>query len=437
MRRPALRASAFTSLMAISSAATADGFALKQSQICVNGMVDKAALARSLLDAAQASRKLEDWSTEHASDRSDLRPRERMIVDEALCAPVGEGEKARPPAYCSDSDAKNLAVARQVLIVMLTGESGSFQNVTGVQDPAAFFASSAAGLRCVTTSAGAPVEMAGAVSKKFELKLPVRLRGGSDGMQYSRADATQFKPLEKATISFADDRVKDKKTQKWSVFVGYPFPLADKHDQTTELVPYAGWTRDVAKTAGNRSVNGDAFHLGAVFDDMLTIHEVTHWVVARADYAFNRKEKSELGSATVTYVPVINGVVNDYIRLRPGDDHFVSVQPMLDVRLMGGHFFRQGSRSDADSRDFLRIGSQIGLSFSSDVAAFPADLTFTELYLPGLGGSRRDLSYFKTVLSLGVTADKSIGVDLSYARGRKDDLLDRERAWSIGLGLKF
>lgn len=391
MKPAVLRQAACASLLAVSSAAGADGFALKQSQICVDGMVDKALLARSLLDAAQASRRLEDWVGEHPSNRPELKglsPRERMIADETLCARVGEGDKAKAPAYCSESDAKNLPIARQALITMLASEPGSFQNIMGVRDPAQFFASPAAGLRCLTTATGQPVEIAGAAPRKFDLKVPIRVRGASDGIQYSRADTAQFKPLDKATVSFANDKVKNKKTEKWSVFVGYPFPLTDKNGQTAELVPYVGWTRDAAKTNGTRSVNGDAFHVGAVFDDLLTLHQVTHWFVVRPDYAFNRKENSELGSTTLTYVPVINGVINDYLRLIPGDDHFISVEPMLDVRFVGRHFFRQGSRSDDDSRDFLRLGGQVGLSFSSDLAAFPADLTLTELYLPALNGSR-------------------------------------------------
>ena len=206
---------------------------------------------------------------------------------------------------------------------------------------------------------------------------------------------------------------------------------------TAEIVPYVGLSKDVVKVSGDKTVNTHLWRFGAVVDYARTANQMTHWFVARPEYLLNDKEDSKLAALNLTYVPVLNGRLNDYRYLIPGNDNFLSWQPMLDVRMVTGHFLKQGDRSDDDSRDFLRVGGQIGVSFSSDIIALPADLTFTQLYLPALTGSRDDLHYFKTVLGLGIDKDRLIGVDIVYGRGRKDDLLDKERAWTIGVGMKF
>jgi len=421
-------------LLAGASAVHAQSIVPLQAQICNSAhLVDKARLATFLLDAAPVSRKLEDWATANRAGFEDLSPRERMIVDERICALLGD----KPPPHCSASDAKSLATARQTLIYMLTGQPRVLQNLAGISEPRQFFATSTAQIRCLKSDAGEPVELAGAKPNRFELKVPVRVRGNADGLHFARTDAAQFKPQEKAAISFSSDKIKKKRTEKFSVVVGYPFPLVDEAGKSAEIVPYFGLARDVAKVNGNTTVSTDLWRFGAVLDYAITANEMTHWFVARPEYLFNDKENSKLGTFNVTYVPVINGRLNDYRYLIRGNDRFISFQPLLDVRLVAGHFLKQGDRSDEDSRDYLRVGGQAGISFSSDIIALPADLTFTQLYLPALTGSGKELHYFKTVLGLGIDKDRLIGVDVVYGRGRKDDLLAKERAWTIGVGMKF
>lgn len=429
----ASRVCAFAALSALSGTATGQAIALKQAQICgPDRLVDKELLVQALLDAAQASRKTEDWAVRNPQGFEDLNPRQRMIADEDLCVRDG-----KPLPRCGDKDAEKLAAARQALTFMLRNQTPAYRNPSGLVEARRFFASGPARLQCVSDTLGQPVEMAGAVPRKFELKVPVRVRGNADGLHFSRAEEAQFKPQDKAAISFASDRIKNKRTEKFSAAVGYPFPITDRDGRTAELVPYVAISRDIAEVEDSKTVNADVWRAGAVFDYIVTARRMTHVLVARPEYAFNDKDNSKLGTLNLTYVPVINTVLNDYIRLVPEDDQFISVQPMLDLRVVAGHFLEQGTRTGDDSRDFFRVGGQVGLSFTSDRFGFPADLTLTELYLPSLSGGRKDLSYFKAVLALGLHKDRLFGVDVSYARGRRDDLLDKERSWTIGFGVKF
>jgi hypothetical protein len=405
-----------------------------QAQICdERAVVDKRRLATFLLDSVPVSRRLEDWAAANPGQFQGLSPRERMLVDGAICAPVA----GKPPAHCAATDAANLAAARHVLISLLSRQPGSYRNVTGVKDPGAYFATPGAQLECVRNEAGQPVEVAGAVRDKFDLKLPVRLRGSADGIHFARTDAP-FKAQEKATISFTHDYEKDKRSEKFAVVLGYPFALLDTAARTAEIVPYVGLSRDVAKVAETEpTVTADLWRVGAVLDYTLTANEMTHWFVARPEFLLNDKENSQLLGMTLTYVPVINNGLNSYRYLIPGNDAFISWQAILDFRLVAGHFLEQGTRTDEASRDFLRFGGQVGISLSSDVIAFPADLTLTKIYLPALAGSADDLSYFKAVLALGIDKDRLFGVDISYVDGKREDLLDKERSWTIGFGMKF
>lgn len=65
------------------------------------------------------------------------------------------------------------------------------------------------------------------------------------------------------------------------------------------------------------------------------------------------------------------------------------------------------------------------------------DLIMTQTFLPALNSGPLDLHYFKAVLTLGLYDDRRFGVNISYVNGRRDDLLDKEKSWTTGFGLKF
>lgn len=431
---PYLRRLGFLLGISLAGTAQAGSIVPQQAQICDdNHIVDKNKLATFLLDTAPVSRQLEDWAQANPRGWTGLTARQRLIADPDICTPVN----GKVPDHCAATDAANLATARQNLISLLMRQPQSFENVSRTFEPKDYFGT-ASQLRCVRSGpTDAPVEVAGAIGDKFDLKFPLRIRGAADGIYFARTDA-QFKSQEKATISFSHNYVKSQQSEKFSVVAGYPVQLVDTGLQTAEIAPYAGISRDITKTDGeDPKVSANLWRIGAALDLSITSNHLTHWLVARPEYLFNDKEKSEVAAINFTYMPVINGVLNDYRYVIPGNNHFMSLQPILDLRLNGGTFTRLGSRSEAESHDYIRAGGQAGIAFSSDVIPFPADLTVTQTYLPALSAHSRDLHYFKAVLSLGVDKDRVFGVDISYVDGRREDLLDSERAWTISFGLKY
>jgi hypothetical protein len=267
-------------------------------------------------------------------------------------------------------------------------------------------------------------------------KVPLRLRGSTDGLQFDRYLDAAFAGVDKATFSFKWDNAAGKDTAKAVMILGYTFRPSPG---SFELVPYVGFSTDTTKKKGSaRDVAERSFRTGILLDIRSHGRGVTHLLLLRPEYAWNRKEKSELVSGTFTYQPVINGRLNDAINiLTANDQSLFSIIPRGDIRLVGGHFTQQGSRADDDSHDFVRLGGQAGVTFTSDLKWLPVELTITDTYLWALTGDPSHISYLKGVVSIYFDEKKYFGVDLGYARGRRDDLLKRESNWSAGFAAKF
>ncbi len=426
-------------LLACSGTATAQTIVPTQARICdqpdAQGVraVNKERLATFLLDELKVSRAIEDWAASNRAGFETFTPRQRVILDPNLCQRAGACPN---PA----ADAAKLNQARTVLRTLLGGQPDAYQNVTGTVSPRAFFEEPGARLICRSSETNPVVEAEGAIAEKFEVKIPIRIRGNADGLHFAR-NQSAFKAQEKAVISFGEDEIKKKTSVKFVGVAGWPIRLlGGTHDRyrTAELVPYIGINKDTSKTEGSaKSVTTDNWRLGAVLDYTTSASGMTHFLIARPEYIFNRKEKSEVASLNLTYFPVVNGYLNSYRYLVPGRDDLLSFRPILDVRFNNGTYTDRGLRGPSDSRDFSRIGGRIGVTLSSDIVALPADLTVTQIYLHGLAGEPDELSQFRAVFSLSLTADRLFGLDVSYVDGRREDLADKEEAWTIGLGLKF
>jgi hypothetical protein len=159
---------------------------------------------------------------------------------------------------------------------------------------------------------------------------------------------------------------------------------------------------------------------------------ITHLFRLRPEYAWNRKDKSQLLTAAFTYQPLINGRLNDAINILTADNRSLfSIIPRADIRLIGEHFTKLGSRDPGASDDLVRLGGQLGVTFTSDVKWLPVEVTLTDTYLWALQGGPNG------VVSVYFDEKKYFGVELGYARGRRDDLLDRESNWTAGFAAKF
>lgn len=430
-----VRAATLLAFLCAAEAAQADIQIPSQAQICdpKTHVIDRDKLTTYLLDQLLVSRQVEDWASAHQGRFNDITLRQRLLVDEDVCA-----KDPTAADHCAATDKDNLKQLGFVVASILDSQSQSYRAPYKNLEPHDFFAH-AVPVVCVQDGSQAPVEMAGAVVKKFDLRVPVRVRGSPDGLYISRNDKTLFAAEPKAAISFSDDQVAGKRSEKFAVYAGYPIKLLahdDKVHSTVEMIPFAGIARDLAQVSGKpETVNTKLWRAGIAFDGTITAGGMTHFLVARPEYVANTKEHSRLFGMNLTYLPVINNALNDYLFAR--DSSPVAVRPILDLRLNNGHFFASGDRAPEDSHDYSRIGTQFGAAFSSNDRNYPVDLTVTYTYLHALTGNPANLHYFKTLLSLGLTKDKTFGIDVSYEDGRIEDLVSRSKDWTIGFGAKF
>lgn len=404
----------------------------QHSDICDHGRVDKQRLALFALDNAGVSRNPERWAQEHPEGFETLTPLQRVIVDEEFCTTTGTSTGGAPK--CTTPDRDRLPIAFETVLNLLR-PNPAFRSEGGATSPRAFFANPAAQLICVTTADGqevplvpTPFRAPGEVSR-----LPLRIRGSTDGLQFARNDSA-FAGLERATISFKDDNEAGKETFKLNAIVG--LALFDRID--LQAVPYFGFTRDWTRRDGQaRDTSTDIVRLGVMGSHLIRGRNAGHVILFRPEYLTNRLERSEVISANLNYVPRLNGRLNDAIMIRSGGRDLFSIIPRLDLRLSAGHFIDPGSRLPENSEDFVRVGVWGGFSILSDIPWLPAELTVTETYLHGLSGNPGHLSQFRAILSLAFDKKKYFGLDLGYVRGRREDLAPRENVWSIAFGARF
>lgn len=433
-RRRATRIVA-TGLLACASPAWAG--APTQADICdqATNKVVPERLALAVLESEGVSPFPYRWITTHKSDYPGLTPAQHILSQENFCGPNPKDSLGIP--RCGKEDAAKIGRALNLVMAVLTTPS-SYLPSSPVIDPPTYFQSTGITIACVKKPDGKPVELeptqiASPVDQKT---IPLRIRGSTDGLQFDRNLDSAFAGVEKASFSFKDDDVAGKKTTKASIIVGLSVPVVDN---VLGIVPYLGVSLDNSKKTGQqREVSDDTWRAGTLFDFRTHQAQLSHLFLLRPEYAANRKEKSEVVSANFTYIPVFNGWLNDARNVTStNDESLFSIIPRFDLRLNGGHFIKQGSRLDEDSQDFIRLGGQVGATLTSDVKWLPLELTLTETYLRALDGGPKNLSQFKGIFSIYFDEKKFFGIDLGYARGRREDLAKRERNWTFGFGAKF
>ena len=440
-RRPKL---ALAIGLAVATPAGAASTNPAQKDVCADGRLDRERLAIFVLDTQGVTRQLEAWAEAHRDGRYAT-ARQQVAGEEGICDASG---------LCTPEMARKVSAAQDTIADVLRDDR-TFDNPRAISEPAAFLTDGTVSVACRTLG-GAPVEMAGVGTKPRKLDLPIRVRGTPASLIFLRGGG-DFKTADKATLSFSDDGITDKRSTKLVGVLGYPISLrsvvAPGQYAFAELIPYVGINKNTSRVTGkDRTVTTDNWRLGALLTYRATqtfnagtprYSVLYHVLGARPEYLFNDKDGSQVASVNLTYMPVINSIpglgigLNAYRPLDRARTDFISVRPIIDLRLNGGTFTRRGDRPAQDARDFVRFGSQFGLALSHDDPNLPIDLAVTETYLLGLAGEPGELSQFKSVLSVAFDPDRYFGVDISYVRGRREDLADRERLWSIGFTLKY
>lgn len=398
-----------------------------------NDFVDKHKLATFLLDAKPVSRTLEDWATAHPDPAFPVGPRERVLIDPDICLANRAG------AACKPTDADNLAEIQQAVTHLLTNYDLAFKNESGVDTPFAYFANPAARLTCLRRNAE-PGDSVPAPT--FTYTFPIRIRASTEGLNFDRKEPS-FSIVQGATVAISDDEVNDKKVEKWSVVAGFALPpLISETKQSLYLVPYVGSTRDFSRVTGKPDTTTADSLFGGVLVDyrlrrMVGQTALTHYFTLTPEYrkSDSDSDTSNLWTVTGTWMPIVNGVANNYTPFVVGKS-IASWRLIFDLRAVHGWFTDVGNLAAPYNRDFTRAGSQFGFAIKSDNPRWPLDLVVTETVLPSLGNGK-DLDYFSSRLSLGLDPSRIFTIDLTYANGRRSDILAEEEQWKIGFGAKY
>lgn len=412
--------------------------AIKPSLFCVNGGVDKERLAIAALSEAGVSYFPIVWASASPGDYGYLPPAVRILAHPSFC-----DQSPSPSSSLACAEGDDLKIQKATSFIDDLFSDARFGKPAGL-DKATYLRSPDLAISCpvmtdTTVAVGAPPtplkqpDISGA---------PLRIRGSTDGLQFVRT-SSQFPGLEKATISFTDDRKDRKESFATTAIVGLAVPLGSSF----EAVPYVGFSIDksskeddpaTAADETSETISKDTARAGLLLSYRLVAPSGVHYFLLRPEFAGNSVERSEVFTANFAYVPVLSWLNSYAIRIRDTDDRTLfQVMPRGELRATYGDFLKAGTRLPENAVDFLRAGGQIGATLSSDISWLPIDLTVTESYLYGLRGEPEDLSQLKVVLSANFDAKKFFGVDVSYVRGRSEDLLDRSDKWTIGLGAKF
>jgi hypothetical protein len=394
--------------------------------ICIRGTVDKEKLGFSLLDMYGVTRAFE----------SSLPPNPQPPFNTTT-----EFQKR----YKKDLDGAR--EAQQHLISLLSGRQDAYKNPSGVKEPLAFLTDPQHQLVCRAENPAEPGSgrVAGTASTFEKLTNPLRIRGSTDGLFYAR-NMPQFKSVTPASIGFNSDDIKETRTDKLLAVIGYAFDFEPAPYVLFELIPYVGTNRNVLNQGGkSATTNQETVNFGVLngiyfpahFGDPQAGLVLGNWFTVRPDYLMDLRDDSRLFSLNAVYTPVINGVVNDYIRLIPDRDEFMWFRPIVDFRLTTAVYTERGTIDSDKREDYTRLGTQFGLGLSSDIPYLPLDLVVTHTYFHGFSGAYDALNYFKAMLTISFDPKRYFGVTLSYSEGRREDTAQRERLWGVSLSGRY
>lgn len=434
-----MRALAYCGLIAATSLLHGQALAaIKPSLFCIDGRVDRGRLAMAALSEAGVSYFPIVYASTAAGDYAHLPPAVRILAHASFCDQVAGPQS--PPA-CAEGDDVKIQKARSYVDDLFRdrrfGKPAGLERTTYLRSNDA--AISCPELTSDTVALGAPPT----APKQPDIgKVPLRIRGSTDGLQFARG-STQFPGLEKATISFTDDRKDRKESFAATGVVGLAVPIGSSF----EAVPYFGFSIDKSTKfddpatptdEASETISKDTVRAGMQMSYRLVGPGGTHYFLLRPEFAGNSVERSEVFTANFAYVPVLSWLNSYAFEIRDESGRILfQVMPRGELRSTYGNFIKAGTRLPEASVDFLRVGGQFGATLSSDLSWLPIDLTVTETYFHGLRGEPEDLGQLKLVLSANFDAKKYFGIDVSFVRGRAEDLLDRSDKWTIGLGAKF
>jgi hypothetical protein len=403
--------------------------------------VDKALLASWALDFFGIPRAYEDA----AAKRPDLwispalTPRMEILADENFCK-----TKSNPAGKftCKDADATTIRNARQGFHIWLTGDDPNqthiyIRTAISTTRPNAFFQDPSSVMGCVAKKDETPHPTDGSSPKPYSVLAHLRVRGTTDGLQYGKND-DGFKAASGASFSVTRDDVADKTTDKAVGVVGYELVGWSDSSKDFNLIPYFGVNRNLTSVrAKGDTVTANTRDVGAYVGFSFANTQMDNVFTLRPDYLSDLQHHDHIESVNAVYQPVVPHWLNSYVSVIPSNPDFASIMAVADLRVDEGRYNGCGVLSNAQCASYTRIGSQFGISATSNNPSQPLTFTATDTRLIGNTDRAHDIDYLKFVLSYAINKDKNLSIDLSYSDGRREDTAMEEKLWGISIGIKY
>jgi hypothetical protein len=411
-------------------------FPPRQSEICIDSgsrkIVDKRKLARYLLSKFPFNAAAVPEGTEHLYPGVDLN--RRIIADPQIC----HGNK-----FCKRNDQESVAGIRGNMAALLLGSIPGYRP-TVVMDPEAYIlGSNEDGAIVCEQEGGRPVEAPGAVLvPPPKATSPVRVRGKASDLYIDRDQQKDFQGTSQAIASYAADNIAGKDTATLKGAFGYTIQtdLFKASGQRFDVVPYLETNTVVVdvdadsktKPSATRTLNTGI--LASLF--LVSSSELGHVLNFRPDLLFDLEDDSRLFTGKLQYIPVVRGLLNDFIRFVPDRDDFASFKPVLDFRADAGMYTEKGSNPIAlEESRVVRLGGQAGITIVSDWDPVPLSFSSSYTWFEAITG--RDIGYFSATLTWHLDPKKYFGISASYAKGEREETAKKEEQWTIGLTGRF
>ncbi len=286
---------------------------------------------------------------------------------------------------------------------------------------------------------------------------PLRLRLSADDLNIDSSQKDAFKGLKPATASLTRDGVAKKTSFTAQAALGFSIPLPEFAASpsikyyTAEVVPYVTAMQSYSKVDGKPATYGDTnnWAVGALFDANITFVDtasVNNVIMAKPQYLWNTKDKSEIASVKFIWQPWTQNLVgsapyptiNTPFPIGSAIGGYYA-QLLFDLRFDSGTYVNKGNNpiTIRQHKSFDRGGSMFGFAVSTPANGPYLTLNVTETLLDGFAGEVPYISLFQAALSLYFDSTGNIGATAQYKNGRDEDTAVYAQTYTIGLAAKF
>lgn len=270
----------------------------------------------------------------------------------------------------------------------------------------------------------------------------IRFRGKSDDLYIDRI-LPLFKSTTPASLNWTGSD-KNNYNLKINAALGYEIDLGNN----TQLIPYVSANQSLTDAAKKPRVidptNNVAVGLLATgFSGNPYNKYIENVFTVKPQYLFNTADRSEIASVRLIYSPwtdlpnvPINLNTFQLMPLLPGP---VWGTLLFDVRNDAGVYSKRGDIASivGTEKNFDRVGTRVGASFTTDPNFPSLTLTVIENYLYGIAGFYRNVSSFQAMLTYNLESNNYLGLTASYQNGRDEDTAVASHTYTVGLTVRY